>query len=135
MSADEERLAAAKSWISKGRDDLRSARVRLNHPDEMTAEIAAFHAQQAAEKALKAVLIKRGISIRKTHDLEELHRLVGGDFEPSAEELAPLTPYAVQSRYPDWPVQPAPTDDEVRRGIDAADRALATAARLLETGG
>jgi HEPN domain-containing protein len=80
----------------------------------MTAEIASFHAQQEAEKALKALLISRGVAIPKTHDLEELHRLVGGGFEPAAEELAPLTPYAVQSRYPDWPVQPTPADDADR---------------------
>jgi HEPN domain-containing protein len=35
----------------------------------MTAEIASFHAQQAAEKALKALLIRRGVAIPKTQDL------------------------------------------------------------------
>ena len=124
-------LREASRWLAQAEVDLEAAR----HLSPRFPALACFHAQQAAEKALKAVLIKRGISIRKTHDLEELHRLVGGDFEPSAEELAPLTPYAVQSRYPDWPVQPAPTDEDVRRAIDAADRALASAARLVETDG
>ena len=36
----------------------------------------AFHAQQAAEKALKAVLIERAVRFPRTHDLEALTELV-----------------------------------------------------------
>ena len=131
--SDDERRAAAEVWLVKASDDLRSAGVRLRHPDEMTAEIAAFHAQQAAEKALKALLISRGVAIPKTHDLEELRRMVGGESEPDAQELAPLTPYAVQFRYLDWPLQPTPTDDDVRRAIQVAERAVTAVRRLLQT--
>ncbi|MDI6793295.1 MAG: HEPN domain-containing protein, partial [bacterium] len=31
-----------------------------------------FHAQQTAEKSIKAILIWEGIKFRKTHDLSEL---------------------------------------------------------------
>jgi HEPN domain-containing protein len=133
--SDDERCAAAKAWLARAHDDLRSARIRLRRPDEMSAEIGAFHAQQAAEKAMKAVLIRRGVAIPRTHDLEELHRLVGGGFEPKADELAALTPYAVQFRYPDWPMQPAPSDDDVREAIDVVERVIAAAGRLVETAG
>ena len=64
--------------------------------------VACFHAQQATEKALKAVMCLRGIEYQRTHDLEEL----AGKLTDAAvaipvgqDELAALTPYAVQFRY------------------------------------
>lgn len=66
-------------------------------------ETASFHAQQASEKALKALLIRHQIDFTKTHDIGALLLL--------AERAAPglhrtlaaaeeLTPHAVDSRYP-----------------------------------
>ncbi len=63
-----------------------------------------FHAQQAIEKSLKAVLFARGEEFRKTHDLYELaDRLEkAGIFPPSnADVLAQINPYAVEFRYGD----------------------------------
>jgi HEPN domain-containing protein len=64
-----------------------------------TAHAAAgFHAQQAVEKALKALLCLRDIDFPRTHDLESLiNRLAGsGSIPPyAASHLRPLTPYAV----------------------------------------
>lgn len=44
----------------------------LLHASTVAVSVAFFHAQQAAEKALKAVMCLRGIEYRRTHDLEEL---------------------------------------------------------------
>ena len=70
-----------------------------------TAHAAAgFHAQQAVEKALKALLCLRDIDFPRTHDLENLFsRLSGsGPIPPYASaQLRPLTPYAVDFRYDD----------------------------------
>ena len=63
-----------------------------------------FHAQQAVEKALKAVLVVHEISVRKTHDLEELYGNVesAGLLCPLAlDELVQLMPYAAMFRYDD----------------------------------
>ncbi len=65
---------------------------------------AGFHAQQAVEKALKALLCFRDIDFPRTHDLESLFsRLAGSGASPpySASRLRPLMPYAVDFRYDD----------------------------------
>jgi HEPN domain-containing protein len=67
--------------------------------DEITI---CFHAQQAIEKCLKAVLIKLGVNYRKTHDLLELATLIKDrslELPYSPEELSRLNPYAVTFRY------------------------------------
>lgn len=66
--------------------------------------VALFHAQQAAEKALKAVMCLRGLEYRRTHDLEELAaQLADAGCRPAVDEaeLSRLTPYAVEYRYDD----------------------------------
>ena len=63
-----------------------------------------FHAQQAAEKALKAAMCLHGLEYRRTHDLEELAgQLADAGHPPSVgdNDLRALTPYAVQFRYDD----------------------------------
>ena len=66
--------------------------------------VASFHAQQAVEKALKAVMCLRGLEYRRTHDLEELAgQLTDAGCATAVEEaeLRLLTPYAVEYRYDD----------------------------------
>ena len=66
-----------------------------------------FHAQQATEKALKAVLFSRQIEFRRTHKLTELTKLLR-DFDlippVSDEQFQLLTPFAVEFRYDDMKV-------------------------------
>lgn len=65
-------------------------------------EIFGFHAQQAIEKALKALLNISGIKYTKTHNLDDLLRLLkdnGVSINDSFEELTYLTDYAVSFRY------------------------------------
>lgn len=64
--------------------------------------IVGFHAQQAVEKALKAVLSSAGIAFRRTHDIAELLDLLadsGLSAPPEADTLDELNPYAVEARY------------------------------------
>ncbi len=66
--------------------------------------ITCFHAQQAVEKSLKAVLTMRQVSFPRTHNLEELANLVAdqGDALPlPPREFRRLNPFAVQFRYDD----------------------------------
>jgi hypothetical protein len=65
---------------------------------------AATGTQQAAEKAIKAVLLKHSIRFPRTHDLRELIVLVrrNGIAWPFAlDSVETLSPFAVQARYPD----------------------------------
>ena len=67
-------------------------------PDSMIG----FHAQQAAEKLLKAALFHIGAAPPRTHQLVELldqARAHGLALPPEAEALRWLTPYAVFYRY------------------------------------
>jgi HEPN domain-containing protein len=69
--------------------------------------IFGFHAQQVAEKLLKAALSIRAIPFRRTHQLRELMDALtdGGTPLPSAlSELDQLSPFAVELRYDDVPV-------------------------------
>jgi len=64
--------------------------------------LAGFHAQQAIEKALKAVLAHSGVPFRRTHDIAELLDMLedaGLAAPPHADRLDELNPYAVEMRY------------------------------------
>lgn len=117
-------------WIEQARLLLRKARqdvvvvARAVDDEEIADEIVGFHVQQAGEKCLKAVLCARGISYRRTHDLQELYDLLA-DAEvalPDAvRELVTWSPFAVAYRYEDWlatdPVDRARAHDLVRAAI------------------
>lgn len=69
--------------------------------EDILPEQVCFHAQQAAQKALKPVLVSRGIGFPLLHDIEILLRIAGegGSVLPSRiAEAAALTPYAVEAR-------------------------------------
>jgi HEPN domain-containing protein len=89
-------------WLRKADDDLRTAEMSLSASPPILW-IAAFHAQQAAEKALKALLTFHRTEFEKSHNIAYLLQLCAA-VEPSVNVLAGratrLTRYAVQSRYP-----------------------------------
>jgi len=63
-----------EKWINKAENDLLSITNNFNSAN-IPVEICCFHAQQAAEKYMKAYLISKNLSFPKTHDLEALLRL------------------------------------------------------------
>jgi len=92
-----------QEWIDKAEGDwatlMREYRVRKNP----NYDAVCFHAQQCAEKYLKARLFDSGISFLKTHDLERLLNDLS-PIEPSwismRNEAIVLTSFAVEFRYP-----------------------------------
>ncbi len=97
---------------------------------EVDFPVACFHAQQAVEKAIKAVMHLQSIEFRRTHDLEELATELGkaGVSVPvSGDRLRRLTPYAVEFRYDDEAVDTLSSVD----AADAVDRILAWASGVL----
>ena len=62
-----------KAWIAKARSDLKAAQYNF---DGDHFDVSVFLCQQAAEKALKAVYIKKFGKLEKTHDLVLLARKV-----------------------------------------------------------
>ena len=114
----ERRRESARNWLDYARRDLKGARASL--ADDELFGLAAYHAQQAAEKALKAYAVWLGADeIPRTHELGRLARLVrrvGGDPVPS-EGLDSLTDYAVDGRYPDAPI---PTREIAAHALEVA---------------
>lgn len=85
----------------KAEDDAKAMQL-LAPNQEISDEIVGFHAQQAVEKWLKAVLGSRGVKFEYTHDL---HRLIAeviaavGEFPFDVPEVVALTEHAVPLRY------------------------------------
>jgi HEPN domain-containing protein len=93
---------ATREWIGKAEDDYRTAEL-IALAKEPLHDQQCFHCQQAAEKYLKALLEELGLSVQKTHELEDLldqllphHRSLGS----LRRGLAFLSQFAVGARYP-----------------------------------
>ena len=107
-------------WLKRARSDLQLGRVALNTTGVLL-EDACFHAQQCAEKALKAYLTKLDVAFPRTHVLEVLLDLLkaeGIDIPGNIDQAFELTQYAVQTRYPgEW--EPV-TRKEAESSLDLA---------------
>ena len=100
MTAREE----AQRMLAVAEMDLKALRNMLD-PERFDDSVFGFHAQQAAEKALKGWLNLCGVAYPKTHDLRLLMNLLQTQAHEDCErftELADLTDFAVQFRY-DFP--------------------------------
>ena len=89
-------------WLSRAKANLNLA-VKGGRLKGVVFEDLCFNAQQAAEKALKAVCLTKGLDFPKTHSLVHLIdilELSGLDVPANVREADVLTQYAVQSRYP-----------------------------------
>lgn len=91
---------SADDWLRYARSDLELA--RIERPAGALLESLCFHAQQAAEKALKAALVFRGDECPRTHNIRTLLDLLSPTVKIPEEvsEAAMLTDYAVELRYP-----------------------------------
>ncbi|ATE58845.1 hypothetical protein CCZ27_01720 [Thauera sinica] len=93
--------SVAELLLDAAREDAKALRALSGLPD-IADSIPGFHAQQAVEKALKAVLSAYGIPFRRTHDIAELLDLMhdqGLPPPPFADSLDELNPFAVEARY------------------------------------
>ena len=100
MSPERTKAGSPQDWLVHARSDL--ALARMKKTKSVLYEHLCFHAQQASEKALKAVLVSHGVRFPKTHDLAYLTDLLpcGVTMPPALIELPTLSRYAVQQRYP-----------------------------------
>jgi len=129
MASDPERVADTRSWLVKAQHDLRAADALLAG-DEPLPDVAAYHAQQAAEKSLKAFLYWHDVAFRKTHELGVLGRAVteiDADLEDAVDAAVDLTPFAWRFRYPGEPLDPS-----VEEIAEAAKQAAALYGAILE---
>lgn len=118
--------SVATMMLRAATNDLAACKV-LDAAPGMLDSVIGFHAQQACEKCLKAVLSTAAIGYPRTHDLLRLMDLLtaqGIDVPPNANWIDELNPYAVDARY--GMVEPG--------GLDRP-RAIATVESLVEWAG
>ncbi len=118
------------SWLAHARSDLAFARVGRDNQDVFGEQVC-FHAQQAAEKALKAVLLARNVDFPYTHALEDLVKDVvsSGVAVPSDVTRAKeLTRYAIVTLYPH---SQEITDENLDDAMRIAEATVAWAAGLV----
>lgn len=105
MSEDAERLRAVRGWVEKAEHDLTNAEHTLTLVAGCPFDTVCFHAQQCAEKYLKALLIWHSVDFPRTHDLRLLMQLVppGVSLGLEIRQVLPLNRYSIEARYPgDW---------------------------------
>jgi HEPN domain-containing protein len=92
--------------------------------------VVGFHAQQAVEKALKAVLVLNGVPYRFTHDvyLIELCETAGAGIPSELGGVDRLSAFAVRLRYDDLPATPV----ERSQALAWASAAVRWARELIE---
>ena len=113
MAPDPELVAETRAWLVKALNDIRAAEALSAVSPPLPGE-AAFHCQQAAEKALKGFLTWNGRTFRRTHNLEEIGEqclTIDRSLREVVDQAVPLGEYAWKFRYPGEPGAPSP--DEV----------------------
>lgn len=92
-NADAQRQAAELLILAR-RDQVAAA--AFKSLPEIDFSIIAFHAQQCIEKCMKAALAQHGITYPRTHDLDDLYKLLSA---PGLAMPVSRESYAVTSRY------------------------------------
>jgi len=132
MPPEAQDAGAPSRWMDNARADLSLARIPL--PEGVQYEQLCFHAQQAAEKSLKAVLLECHIDAPFTHNLQVLLNLLSGCHLLLPDELrdvVDLTPYAVSTRYP-GETEPV-TESDYQDAVRLATLAVHWAESVIET--
>ena len=122
-----------REWLNRARSNLARAKARVA---DTYLEDNCFDAQQAAEKAVKAVLLLLRIDFPYIHDLAKLLGLLarhGEEVPESVQEAKRLTPYAWMTRYPGS--SESVIEEEYRQAVSVAETVVHWAeARVLAAG-
>ena len=122
-----------RAWLDRARSNLIRAQQRAPN---VYLEDLCFDAQQAAEKALKALCIERSLEFPYVHDLTRLVTLLQEEGQPVPDEVKEagrLTRYAVFTRYPG--VGDPVTEDDHGRAVAIAGRVVEWVEDHLDAGG
>ena len=110
----QDRRRIGRSWLNHATEDLRIARVCMDVTPPSLGT-AAYLCQQAAEKAVKGLLVMADVPFTKTHDLQRLGTLAAARYPECAATLLAvhgLTAWNFVFRYPglDDDIEPSPDE-------------------------
>ena len=131
MPQDRPVPGSAEDWLTRAEGDLALTRAPL--PEGAFYEDLCFHAQQGAEKALKAVYQYFGKRFRYTHDLDELITGLqneGITVPPEVADASLLTSYAWEARYPG--LSEPVTEEEYREAMRQAEVVVSWAREMIK---
>ena len=116
-------LRKARQWAAYADEDIRLAQQALNMGEQCPNRLAAYHAQQCAEKYLKAYLVHKEVDFPFTHNISLLLELCeeSGAWAGTLRDAEALTRYAVTTRYP---------GEEAEVALDKAQQAVAIGLRV-----
>lgn len=132
--AEDAQREEVKQWLVKSQRDLKVSQLLLSN-ETYLLDSAAYHCQQAAEKALKGYLAHQKLEAIKTHNLKVLIDLCipfEASFKSIKESADTLTPYATESRYPGNDSDPERA--EVEAAVKTAERIVSFVIELLPDG-
>ncbi|MEN6355978.1 MAG: HEPN domain-containing protein [Armatimonadota bacterium] len=123
---------SAKDWLRHAASDLAVASEA--NIQGVLPQTLCFHAQQAVEKSLKAVLVHLGCEYPLTHVIARLITLIkqqGIDWPDELDAAADLTIYAVQLRYPG--ANPEIAQEEYDEAVDIAKCVMEWAGHIVDS--
>lgn len=121
-----------REWLNRARSNL--ARAKAEIPDAYLEDLC-FDAQQAAEKAIKAVLLQKKVAFPYIHDLARLLTLLeesGAEVPEKVRQAESLTQYAVVTRYPGL-TEPV-SEAHYREAVANAEAVLGWAKTVIDQG-
>lgn len=113
-----------REWLKRAKSNLAGVKAGKTS-DDILYEDLCFNAEQAVEKALKALLVHRNKPFPKTHSIHTLFSLLeetGINIPEDILEAGMLTEYAVETRYPGN--YPAVDYEDYKKAADIAERVL-----------
>jgi HEPN domain-containing protein len=99
---EKEILKKVMQWISLADEDLNLASHSLDFGTQSPYRLIAYHAQQCAEKYLKAFLVYHNVDFPYTYSIRVLLKLCSkfATWTQALKEAEELSPYAITARYP-----------------------------------
>jgi len=125
-------LKKVVQWLSLADEDLNLASHALGLGAQSPYRLIAYHAQQCAEKCLKAFLVYHNVDFPYTHNIRRLMEFCAehAEWTDTLKGAEELTPYAITARYPGEEVEI--TESEAKRAIDLARQVRSQVRTALE---
>ena len=134
-AADPEVARLVRSWIEKADKDLHLAEFALEQAEPCPFDLVCYHAQQCAEKYLKAYHSAHQVEFPYTHNLRLLSRMVEevAAITSFCARAGDLTVYESRMRYPYE--GPEPDRGEAENAVALAREAKESVLQLLHREG